>query len=417
MENNSIKRILVVTESIDVEDSSGTKGRVALIKNLQKAGFELQVYHYTRKDIKLPGITCYSLKENRRGLLFFLSRLERYMRYWLKINPNKFIENQFGFSFTFFNDSNSIAAGLNKISDFDPDLVLTLSKGASFRPHHALLKIPKWHSRWMAYIHDPYPFACYPRPYDYVESGHQQKRDFFLKVARKAKYVAYPSKLLAEWMEGYYRPLKGKRIIIPHQIDEEYTSNASLPEFFRPEKFNILHAGTLLWGRDPMGLIKGFLQFLKETPGARENAKLLLIGNKNHYSKELEKISEQHPEIYVSEDYISFDSTQLLQKNTSVNVILEANGPISPFLPGKFPHCVQAKRPILLLGPYYSESKRILGENYKYWTEIDDIEGVARNLETLYNTWLDEPDKLYLKKPDLVDYLSLEHLKETVANL
>ena len=41
----AIKRILVVVESIDVDDSSGSKANVALIKNLAKAGFELQVYH------------------------------------------------------------------------------------------------------------------------------------------------------------------------------------------------------------------------------------------------------------------------------------------------------------------------------------------------------------------------------------
>lgn len=409
MENNSIKRILIVAESIDVEDSSGTKGRVALIKNLQKAGFELQVYHYTRKELKLPGIACYSIKEKRQSLLFFLSRLERYLRYWFKINPNKYIENQFGFSFTFFNDSNSIAAELNKITNFAPDLVLTLSKGASFRPHHALLKIPKWHSKWIAYIHDPYPFACYPRPYDYVEPGHQQKRGFFQKIAAKAKYAAYPSKLLAEWMEGYYRSLKDKRIIIPHQIDEEYTSNASLPDFFSPEKFNILHAGNLLWGRDPMGLINGFLQFLKENPEARNNVELLFVGSKNHYSKELKKISEQHAEIYVSKNYISFDSTQLLQKKAAVNVILEANGPISPFLPGKFPHCVQAKNSILLLGPYYSESKRLLGVDYPYHAEVYETLKIALILKELYADW-GKNNKSGIDRPDLKEYLSFQNL-------
>lgn len=410
------KKILVVAESIDVEDSSGTKGRVALIKNLQRAGFELRVYHYTRKDIKLPGIICFPLKENRRSFLFFLSRSERYLRYWLKINPNKYIEKLFGFSFTFFNDSDSIAAGLRKISDFEPDLVLTLSKGASFRPHHALLKIPKWHSKWMAYIHDPYPFACYPRPYDYVEPGHQKKREFFLQVASKAKYAAYPSKLLAEWMEGYYRPLNGKSIVIPHQIDEAYTRDESFPAFFQPKKFNILHAGTLLWGRDPMGLVNGFSQFLQDCREAGEDARLLLIGSKNYYSKELEKISKQHPEIFISEDYISFNITQLLQKNTSVNVILEANGPISPFLPGKFPHCVQARKPVLLLGPYYSESKRLLGGDYQYHAEIYETSKIAFFLKELYTAWKVNNESV-VDRPDLMEYLSVQNLNKILNRI
>ncbi len=186
----SIEKILAVVESIDVDDSSGSKANVALIKNLVKAGFEVRVYHYTRKDIQLGDIPCFTLKENRRSMLFFLSRLERYLRYWFKLKLNKYIEQAFGFSFTLFNDRNSIATGLRKINDFEPDLVLTLSKGGSFRPHHALLKIPKWHSKWMAYIHDPYPFASYPRPYDYVEPWH--KEEIYVGSRGKSKTCGLP---------------------------------------------------------------------------------------------------------------------------------------------------------------------------------------------------------------------------------
>lgn len=414
MSKREIKRILVVAESIDVEDSSGTKGRVALIKNLQKAGFELLVYHYTRKDIRLPEIACYSIKENRQSLLFFLSRLERYIRYWLKINPNKYIENQFGFSFTLFNDRNSIIKALKRIDGFEPDLVLTLSKGGSFRPHHALLKIPKWHSKWMAYIHDPYPFAYYPRPYDWVEPGHQQKRNFMMEVGKKAKYVAYPSQLLAEWMESYYRYSKGKAIIIPHQIiTAAEDKEEDLPKFFDPKKFNILHAGSLLWGRSPLGLINGFIKFMKDSPEAKENARLLLISAKNHYSKELNKLNIEYPEIYVSEIALSFEKTLALQSKTAVNVILEAKGSISPFLPGKFPHCIKSGNPILLLGPTLSESKRLLGEKYRFHAEIDEVHKIADLIGLLYQNWKTNPN-IEMDYGDLMNYLSSSNLAATL---
>jgi len=67
------KKILVVVESIDVEDSSGSKANVALIQNLHQAGFEVLVYHYTRREIQLPGIPCVAIKEKRWSGLFFLS--------------------------------------------------------------------------------------------------------------------------------------------------------------------------------------------------------------------------------------------------------------------------------------------------------------------------------------------------------
>lgn len=409
-----IKKVLVVAESIDVEDSSGTKGRVALIKNLHKAGFEVVVYHYTRDEIQLEGISCVNIKENRRSLLFFLSRLERYIRYWLKFNPNKYIENLLGFSFTLFNDRNSIFSELEKIKDFDPDLVLTLSKGGSFRPHHALLKIPEWHSKWMAYIHDPYPFAYYPRPYDWVEPGHQKKREFMMEVGKKAKYMAYPSKLLAEWMESYYRPSKGKAVIIPHQIEEDVEDQKEkIPDFFDSEKFNILHAGSLLWGRSPLGLINGFLRFLKDNPDAKENARLILISGKNYHTKELNKLSKKHTELFVSGMAIPFEKTLVLQSKASVNIILEAKGPISPFLPGKFPHCIKAGKPILLLGPILSESRRLLGEDFLFHAEIDDVHKIAKLIGLLYQNWKINSET-EMNWSELRNYLSSSNLATTL---
>lgn len=383
-----IKKILVVVESIDVDDSSGSKANVALIKNLHKAGFELEVYHYTRKDIQLADISCHSIKENRGSLLFFLSRMERYLRYWFNWKLYKPIEQIFGFSFTLYNDRNSIAAALENMKEFEPDLVLTLSKGASFRPHHSLLKIPKWHTKWMAYVHDPYPFASYPRPYDYVQPGHRQKRKFFLKVAAKAKYVAYPSKLLAEWMESYFPPLKGKAVIIPHQIDEDEINSTELPAWFKKDAFTIVHAGALMNARNPMGLIKAYRKFLKDVPEAAEHSQLLFIGKKSKYTPEFEEQKREISQFYSSDDYLEFTQVQAIQKNAAVNVILEAKGPISPFLPGKFPHCIQAGKPILLLGPYYSESRRLLGDDYPWWSEIDEEEKITQQISELYFKWL-----------------------------
>lgn len=417
MKNNSIKRILVVAESIDVEDSSGTKGRIALIKNLSRAGFEVIVYHYTRKEIQLKGIKCVLIKENKKNLLFFLSRLERHVRKKTKLNLNSYIEKWFGFSLTFFNDRNSIARGLRKIKDDEPDLVLTLSKGASFRPHHAVLDMPEWHDRWMAYIHDPYPMHSYPRPYDYVEPGHHQKRKFFLQVAEKALYAAYPSKLLAEWMESYYPPLKGKRVIVPHQIVEEKIDISELPAFFKREAFTIVHAGALMSARNPMVLIKAFGMFLKGVPEAAANCQLLFLGPKSIYTNKFEKIKEELNQIYSSDDNLPFAQVQAIQYSAAVNVILEAKGPISPFLPGKFPHCIQAGKPILLLGPYYSESRRLLGDDYPWWSEIDDVEKISDLIGCLYEKWKASQYGIDYNHERLNTYLSVDYLRDQLLQL
>lgn len=416
MKSTSPKKIFVVAESIDVEDSSGSKANVALILNLKDAGFEVLVYHYTRKDIHLSGVECVAIKEKKLNPLFLLSRVQRKIQHGLKVNLAKHLEPQFGFSFTFFNDTASIARGIMQLDEFVPDLILTLSKGASFRPHYAMLQVPELHSKWMAYIHDPYPLHYYPEPYSWSEPGYQKKIEFFRDLSEKCKWVAFPSVLLKEWMEKFYPYFKEKSIIIPHQLREE-VAEVEMPAYFNPDNFNLLHAGNLMKQRPPFGLLDGFLKFLKKNPEAKEQSRLLLLGSSSFHKEHLEKYRSEEKQVYISNGYVEYGQVLQMQKSTSVNTVLESKAATSPFLPGKFPHCIEAEKPILLLGPEKSESKRLLGIEYPFWSEIDDIERISELIERLYLQWKENSGKLSMKREDLKSYLSVEHLRDEVLRV
>lgn len=409
-------KIVVVVDSINIEDSSGSKANVALIHNLAEAGFEVLVYHYTLREIQLEGVSCYAIPEIKYSPLYFLSRLQRVLARKLNWNLMPFLEKRFGFSFTFFNDTNSIVKALKKLT-YQPDLIITLSKGSSFRPHYALLKIPELHDKWMAYVHDPYPFHYYPRPYTWVEPGYDKKEIFFRKVSEKAKYSAFPSQLLKEWMESYYPVFLTTGVVIPHQNGKYKSTDIANPDYFDGSKFNVLHAGNLMKQRSPKGLIEGFELFLKNNPEAKKDAKLLLIGPASYHVKMLDDFQEYSPNLYIYNRRVSFDVVNHLQMKVAVNVILESKSEISPFLPAKFPHCVDANKPILSLAPYYSETKRLLGNEYVYWTEADNVEKIGGLVEKLYLLWKQNPDKLQLNRSDLVDYLSSEYLKNRINGL
>jgi len=269
----------------------------------------------------------------------------------------------------------------------------------------------------LAYVHDPFPMHSYPRPYDWVEPGHQYKRDFFLNIVDKAKQLVYPSKYLAEWMQSYYPKQKGKEIIIPHQISNEKQAEVMLSNYFIKRNFNILHAGNMMSARNPKALIEAFEVFLKENPEAKEVSNLIFIGNPCCYDTYIKTRQKTTPQLVLSDGYLPFETVFYMQQHTTVNVILEAKGTFSPFLPGKFPHCIQAEKPILLLSPYYSESKRLLGDNYPYWSPINDVELIANHLSNLYKEWLSNGNVLEMKRSDLIDYLGVNHLKETINNL
>jgi len=410
------KKILIVAESINVEDSSGSKANVAMIQNLHKSGFQVLVLHYTRKDINLSGIKCISIEEHKFSINYLLSRTQRKIQLWFKVNLARHLEPRYGFSFTFFNDVESIKSALSVHKEFNPDLVLTLSKGASFRPHYALLRYPELHKNWMAYIHDPYPFHYYPEPYQWSEPGFQKKIEFFEQLSEKCRWVAFPSELLKGWMLSKFPNFQGKEVVLPHQLIENTQENIKLPGFFDQEQFSILHAGNLMKQRPPFFLINAFQKFLQRVPEAKNYADLYLIGNASYHEKQLEEVKKSYESIIIR-NYLEYGITQTLQRKVSVNVILESKAEISPFLPGKFPHCIAAEKPILLLGPKNSESRRLLGENYKYWSETADELKISNLIEDLYYNWISHRKDFKMEREDLKQYLSEGYLKSELDKI
>ena len=405
------RRILIVAESIDINDSSGTKGRVALIRNLQKLGYDLRVLHYTRRPVSLDGLECISIPETRLSFNFLLSRIRRIFFRYTKIDLFKKIETIQGFSFSFFNDSLSIRKGV-KANYKGEDLVITFSKGASFRPHHAVLKIPGLHSKWMAYVHDPYPFHLYPPPYDWVEPGHKKKEAFFRSVSEHAAYSVFPSKLLKEWMGQFFPGFLKSGIVVPHQNLKVESGNISAyPEYFDPDKFNLLHAGNLMKPRNPSWLINAYRKFLERQPSAKDDSSMIYLGTVDYFNDLFKEETKNIPSLYCSFGYVPYEIVHTLQNNTSVNVIIESKSEISPFLPGKFPHCVMADRPILLLSPEKSEVSRLLGDDYPFASSIDDEDALVLMIEKLYLLWKQDSKALRLNRKDLEDYLGLDYLK------
>ena len=186
----------------------------------------------------------------------------------------------------------------------------------------------------------------------------------------------------------------------------------NLPDFFNPSKFNILHAGNMMSARNPKGLIKAFQLFLEEHSEAKEVSNLLFIGNSSVFDDFIKEQQNLTQQLFLSSGSMPYNQVLTMQYHAAVNVILEAKGAISPFLPGKFPHCVQANKPILLLGPHYSEAKRLLGDGYKFWSEIDDVNSIKNCIKILFNNWKHYNRDVRLDRKDLETYMSSGYLKQ-----
>lgn len=409
-----VKKIVILAETIDVDSSSAGKANMGFIHSLIKEGFKISVFHFSHKEVSIPEVAVTLIKENKTDIHYFLSRGQRVLQRITKKNFSRPLENRFGFSFTFKNDATSMAQALKGKAE-NADLIITLSKAASFRTHAALLKLPEFHKKWLAYVHDPYPFHFYPSPYNWKESGHQQKEDFFREVSIKAAYSGFPSALLMEWMGGFFPNFLKTGMVLPHQNILQNEAVAKPPLYLESNKFTLMHAGTLLDHRNPFPLLKAFELFLKNNPSAVEKIQLLLIGASGSHEPEFTIICDSIKAVYKSESYIPFVEVQSLQHHVSALLILEAVSDFSPFLPGKFPHYVNANKPILHLGPKNSETRRLLGEVYPYSCEADNVIGIASCIEKMYKQWKNNPKDFKLNRPDLEAYISSSFLAKQLT--
>lgn len=395
--------ILIIADTISTQ-SSGGKTSVALVQGFVEQGYQVKVLHYSRRELHLENVLLVNIPEKKNTGSYLKAKAQILFQRLTGHNINHWVESRKGFSYTHDYDVISIKAAINNESPKDYDYILALSYASSFRAHKAILQLPKWHDRFLAYIHDPYPMHSYPRPYDWVEPGHQYKRDFFVALYSAAHRILYPSKMLGEWMESYYPTGKNKAVVIPHIIDASLKDTGVYPSYFDPDLFNILHAGSLMSARNPMTLVDAFIQFIQEVPEAQIDARLVIVAGDSIYYKEIKEISHDHPQLVISPGKESFESSYNMQQQAAVNVVLEAKGPSSPFLPGKVPHCVAANKPILLLGPFYSETRRLLGFDYHYWCEIDDVEKIKAHIKSLYLDWKEKNGQSTLCVTHLNEY-------------
>ena len=71
----------------------------------------------------------------------------------------------------------------------------------------------------------------------------------------------------------------------------------------------------------------------------------------------------------------------------------------------------------MLLGPAKSESRRLLGYDYRYWAAADDIERITGLIGELFDLWNEKPEDLVLQSEDLNLYLSPVHLKNELEKI
>lgn len=403
-------KLLVLAESLRINNTSSGIVSSTFISMLSKIeNIEIQVITQNdfNEEIKWFNSNVNVIKFNIPNKINFLEKIPKIRGltsyiYGFNLHTRKIINEW----------ENQISHHLNK-SNFD--YIFVLGSGMSFYPHFALLNL-KTNIPVIINIHDPFPIHTYPIPYKKprsIISSIQEKK--FNIVLQKAYKITLPSRYLMESLIEFYPILVEKGIIIPHigtflnnlpAIEDDLKINLI------KNKINILHAGSLLGPRNPVFLLKAIYNLLSNHQNLFENVHFTFIGG----------IAKEHQNIIIEnkfKDSISFinqrisyaKSIELIKQSDAIFVI-EAISSFSPFMPGKIADIVYHEKPIIALCPKNSETMRLLGIDYPYFSELDNVAKIENMLLNFINNFEKISNKVDLDI--LKNYISIKSNLEII---
>lgn len=370
-----MKKILVLAESLRINETSSGIVSSTFIMLLKRAGYDLKVL--TPNNISYPITWLEDIPVHSFDKPVVMPTLIDYIP---KVRAIPTYITGFSKSFRALIDKwqEEIELVITKESW---DLIYVLGSGSEFAPHFAIsemnIDIP-----YVVNFHDPYPWHAYPEPYrkkkNWINSIHERK---IRKVIKRASQASFPSQYLMELMQNTFMEIADKGFVVPHigytlenLIQFEGEENYQLDK----SKINILHVGSLLGPRNPIFLLKAINQLVKENPWIKDEVRFILFGTIAKEHKALAK--QENGVIQFYDKRFSYSKSLELIEASSAVMVIEAIAAFSPFMPGKIADIVMHNKPIIALTPNKSEIMRLLGSSYTYHAELHNTEQIEQIL-------------------------------------
>ena len=408
-----MKNILVVCESLKINGTSSGIVSSTFITLLNESGYSVNVITENNFDYPITwlpnevSVRKFDISPVKRNVFDKMPKIKALPSYIT------------GFSKDFRNTINhykkeiEIELSLNKF-----DAIYALGSGNAFAPHFALaemnLSIP-----FYVNIHDPFPMHVYPEPYkkskNWINALLEKK---FAVVLEKAKGISFPSQLLMDDMAKTFPRIKEKGFIIPHigaTMNSLPSENGDDDVALNAFKINILHAGTLLGPRNPTYLLQAIGELNAEYPELMEQVVFTFVGKVNKALTTVVSASKTSNVSFLTSRFSYKKSLELISQSQA-SLVIEAISQFSPFLPGKVADIAFAGKPIISLSPKKSEVRRLLGSNYPYQTELDNVKEMKQMLLQFINDYKSDTvnDKAMI---ELKNYVSVKHNSEVLKQI
>ena len=296
------------------------------------------------------------------------------------------------------------------LSENHIDVVITTG------PPHSLhligLKLKqKMNINWIADFRDPWTDIYYNSSFKMSEGTMKKQKKLESEVLRTSDHVITTN--------GHLNNLFSKRTntpvtLITNGYDDEATE---LQDIKRNEGFSLDYIGYLPQESNPVSLWEAVSELKIENKDFAQALQINITGDINRIV--MKSIKDFNLEGATNfKGYVSHDTAVKMQHSANVLLILIAKSKESKQItPGKIFECLQAKRPILAVGPTDGGAAEILNHT-KAGTifDYDDKEGIKKQLSILFEQYQQENLVVDSKNTDLYHRRELTKTLASVIN-
>lgn len=287
---------------------------------------------------------------------------------------------------------------------------LILSTGPPHSLHLIAKQLKEIHGiPWVADFRDPWTSMDYLKEMFLTKKSIKRHQYLEESVIKQADAVVVVGRTMYnEFFDNY-----GVKSEIIYNGYNEPNQNKLTVEL--DTKFTIVHVGSFLKNRNCNDLWKTLQEITQQNPEFSKNLEIKLVGKLD--PSVLESIETHELNDYLNKiDYLPYDDAQKLLFGAQILLLPIDRIPNAEFvLTGKLFEYLQAKRPILLLGPVNGDAAMIIESCAAgYCCAFNDMDKIKSTLLELHNLFLEKNNTI---DPVNIDQFSGYELTKKMAHI
>lgn len=234
--------------------------------------------------------------------------------------------------------------------------------------------------KWLADFRDPWTDIDY---FHHLPLSKKAKEKHF-KLEKTVLETADITMVVGETMKRNYQKYTDNIHVITNGFDTQMSTDESTT---LDTKFTLTHIGLMNADRNPTILWKVLDQLCKEIKGFSDDLEVVLVGS---IAEEVNNELNGYNNISVDRvGYLPHKEVQFYQRKSQVLLLSVNNVPSAKgIITGKIFEYLQAKRPILAIGPTDGDLAAILNKTQSgVIVNFDDIDNLKVNIQKLYEQY------------------------------